>query len=98
MKCLQLLICRSLKVSYAYLLDHRALECIETIIDLHVTVNSNLSWTKNIKSISAKVYSLLCVIIRSISFAAPSPAKFLLYVSHVHIILEYCSPLRSPRM
>ena len=33
---------------------------------------------------------------RSISFDAPSPVKFQLYVSHVRSILEYCSHLLSP--
>ena len=32
----------------------------------------------------------------SISFDAPSPVKFQLYVSHVRSILEYCSLLWSP--
>ena len=47
-KCLQLSICRSLKVNYVYLLDHNVLERVESIIDLGVTVSSNLSWSKNI--------------------------------------------------
>ena len=51
---------------------------------------------KNIISISAKANSLLGMIRRSISFDAPSPVKFQLYVSHVRSILEYCSPLWSP--
>ena len=72
-KCLQLSICRSLKVSYVYMLDHNALERVDTIIDLGVTVTSNLSWSKNIKSISGKANSLLGMIRRSISFDAPSP-------------------------
>ena len=50
-KCLQLYICRSLKVNYVYLLDHNVLERVESINDLGVTVSSNLSWSKNIKSI-----------------------------------------------
>ena len=36
------------------------------------------------------------MITRSISFDAPSPVKFRLYVSHVRSILEYCSLLWSP--
>ena len=64
--------------------------------NLGVTVSSYLSWSKNIKSISAKVNSLLGMIRHSISFDAPSPVKFQLYVSHVRSILEYCSPLWSP--
>ena len=95
-KCLQLSICRSLKVNYVYLLDHNVLERVEFINDLGVTVSSNLSWSKNIKSISAKANSLLGMIRRSISFDAPSPVKFQLYVSHVRSILEYCSPLWCP--
>ena len=91
-KCLQLSICRSLKVNYVYLLDHNVLERVESINDLGVTVSSNLSWSKNIKSISAQANSLLGMIRRSISFVAPSPVKFQLYVSHVRGILEYCSP------
>ena len=42
-KCLQLFICRSLKVNYVYLLDHNALERFESINNLGVTVSSNLS-------------------------------------------------------
>ena len=95
-KCLQLSICRSLKVNYVYLLDHNVLERVEYINDLGVTVCSNLSWSKNIKSISAKANSLLGMIRHSISFDAPSPVKFQLYVLHVRSILEYCSPLWSP--
>ena len=95
-KCLQLSICRSLIVNYVYLLDHNVLERVESINDLGVTVSSNLSWFKNIKSISAKANSLLNMIRRSISFDASSPVKFQLYVSHVRSILEYCSPLWSP--
>ena len=95
-KCLQLSICRSLKVSYVYMLDHNALERVDTINDLGVTVTSNLSWSKNIKSISAKANCLLGMIRRSISFDAPSPVKFQLYVSHIRSILEYCSPIWSP--
>ena len=64
--------------------------------DLGVTDCSNLSWSKNIKSISAKANSLSGMIRRSISFDAPSPVKFQLYVSHVCSILEYCSYLWSP--
>ena len=75
------------------MLDHNALERVDTINDLGVTATSNLSWSKNIKSISAKVNSLLGMIRRSISFDAPSPVKFQLYVSY---ILEYCSPIWSP--
>ena len=86
-KCLQLSICRSLKV---YLLDHNVLERVESINDLGVTVSSNLLWSKNIKSISAEANSLLDMIRRSISFDAPPPVKFPLYVSHVRSILEYC--------
>ena len=55
-----------------------------------------ISWSKNIKSISAKANSLLGMIRRSIRFDAPSPDKFQLYVSHVRSILGYCSPLWSP--
>ena len=47
-KCLQLAICRSLKVNYVYLLDHNVLERVESINDLGVTVSLNLSWSKNI--------------------------------------------------
>ena len=36
---------------YIYMLDHNALERVDTINDLGVTVTSNLSWSKNIKSI-----------------------------------------------
>ena len=97
-KCLQLSICRSLKVNHAYLLDHNVLERVESIYDLCVTVISNLSWSKNIKSVSAKANYLLGMLRRSISFDAPSPVKFQLYVSHVRSILEYCSPLWSLRM
>ena len=75
-KCLKLSICRSLKINYVYLLDHNVLERVESINDLGVTVSSNLSWSKNIKSISAKANSLLGMIRRSISFDAPSPVKF----------------------
>ena len=89
-KCLQLSICRSLKVNYVYLLDHNALERVESINDLGVTVSSNLSWSENIKSISAKANSLLGMIRRSISFDAPSPVKFQLYVSLVRSFLGYC--------
>ena len=78
------------------MLDHNALERVDTINDLGVTVTSNLSWSKNIKSISAKANSLLGMIRRSISFDAPSPVKFQLYVSHIRSILEYCSPIWSP--
>ena len=93
---IQLSICRSLKVNYVYLLDHNVLERVESINDLGVTVSSNLSWSKNIKSISAKANSLLGMIRRSISFDAPYPVKFQRYVSHVRSILQYCSPLWSP--
>ena len=65
-KCLQLSICRSLKVIYVYMLDHNGLERVDTINDLGVTVTSNLSWSKNIKSISARANSLLGMIRRSI--------------------------------
>ena len=81
-----------MKVNYAYLLDHNVLERVESIKDLSVTVSSNLSWSKNIKSMSAKANSLLGMI----SFDDPSPVKFQLYVSHIRSILEYCSPLWSP--
>ena len=93
-KCLQLSIC-SLKVSYVHMLDPNAEERVDTINDLGVTVTSNLSWSKNRKSISAKANSLLGMIRRSISFDAPS-VKFQLYVSHIRSILEYCSPIWSP--
>ena len=89
-KCLHLSICRSLKVIYIYMLDHNALEPVDTINDLGVTATSNLSWSKNIKSISAKANSLQGMIRRFISFDAPSPVKFQLYVSHIRSILEYC--------
>ena len=59
------------------MLDHNALERVDTINDLGVTVTSNLSWSKNIKFISAKANSLLGMIRRSISFDAPS-----LYLTH----------------
>ena len=85
-----------MKVNYVYLLDHNVLERVESINDLGVTVSSNLSWSKNIKSISAKANSLLGMIGRSISFDAPTPVKFQPNVSHVRSILEYCSPLWSP--
>ena len=48
------------------------------------------------KSISAKANSLLGMIRRYISFDAPSPVKFQIYVSHIRSILEYCSPIWSP--
>ena len=97
-KCLQLSICRFLKVIYVYMLDHNALERVDTINDLGVTVTYNLSWSKNIKSISAKANSLLMLlgmIRRSISFDAPSPVKFQLYISHIRSILEYWTPIWS---
>ena len=97
-KCLQLSICRSLKVNYVYLLDHNVLERVESINDLGVTVSSNLLWSKNIKSISAKANSLLGMIRRSISLDVPSPVKFQLYVLHVRSIPVYCSPLYPLRM
>ena len=75
------------------MLDHNALERVDTSNDLGVTVTSHLSWSKNIKSISAKAISLLGMIRRSINFDTPSPVKFQLYVSHIHSILEYCSPI-----
>ena len=84
---------RSLNVSYVYMLDHNDLERVDTIDDLGVTVTSNLSWSKNIKSISARANSLLGMIRRS---DTPSPVKFQLYVSHTRSILEYCSPIWSP--
>ena len=74
------------------MLDHNALERVDTINDLGVTVTYNLSWSKNIKSISAKANSLLMLlgmIRRSISFDAPSPVKFQLYISHIRSIPEY---------
>ena len=49
----------NLKVSYVYMLDHTALDRLDTINDLGVTATSNLSWSKNRKSISAKANSLL---------------------------------------
>ena len=78
--------------TYVYLLDHNVLERVESINYLGVTVSSDLSLSKNIKSMFAKANSLLGML----SFDAPSPVKFQLYVSHVRSILAYCSPLRSP--
>ena len=78
------------------MLDLNALERVDTINDLGVTLTSNSSWSKNIKSISAKANSLLGMIRRSLSFDAPSPVKFQRYVSHIRSILEYCSPIWSP--
>ena len=94
--CLQLSICRSLKVKYVYLLAHNVSERVESINDLGVTVSSNLSWSKNIKSIYAEANFLLGMIRRSISFDAISPVKFQLYVSYsvfLNIVHLY-GPLR----
>ena len=97
-KCIQIIIIMSntsLYIHAVYMLDHNALERVDTINDFGVTVTSNLSWSKNIKSISAKANSLLGMIRRSISFDAPSPVKFQLYISHIRSILKYCSPIWS---
>ena len=74
--------------------DHNVLERVESINVLSVTFISNLSWSKHIKSISAKANYFLGMIRRSISFAAPSPVKFQLFyyqpTLHVEISVYLC--------
>ena len=66
------------------MLDHNALEHVDTINDLGVTVTSNLSWCKNIKFISAKANSLLGMIRRS-----DAPSLYLTHTQYSGILFTY---------
>jgi hypothetical protein len=80
-----------------YTLDNQILETVEGITDLGVTVSSDLKWNKHITSTCKKAEGRLWLVIRTIGFYSPVPAKKAAYIAMIRSILEYCSPVWNPR-
>lgn len=80
-----------------YFINGKPIASVNHHKDLGVTVSSDLSWSKHIKSICASGYHILYLIRRSIS-STSSNLKLHLYLSLVRSKLCYCSQIWRPRL
>ena len=67
------------------------------MVDLGITISSNLKWNKHISTICTRAEKQLWLVIRTLSFRAPIKAKLSTYVAMIRSIIEYGSPVWSPK-
>jgi hypothetical protein len=96
--------CKHLKIStnqttenHEYTLNNQTLEQVDDMIDLGITVSSDLKWNKHILNTCKKAEGRLWLVVRTIGFYSPIKAKKAAYIAMIRSILEYCSPVWNPR-
>ena len=78
-----------------YKIDNVALEKVESLSLLGVTISKDLKWNSHVKDIVSRSNKLLGFI-RHIAGAGPSEVLLQLYRTLILPILDYCSPVWSP--
>ena len=95
-KCKIMSVCRILKFPSIYVLNGIVLDRVFEFNDLGITVTSDLTWGKHIRSKVAKASQLLGLIKRGLGFTAPALVKKVFYMSLVRSVLTYGSVVWFP--
>ena len=67
------------------------------MVDLGITISSNLKWNKHIPTICTRAEKQLLLVIRTLSSRAPFKAKLSTYIAMIRSIIEYGSPVWSTK-
>jgi len=97
--------CKALKISRAapvpniesqYHMNNVAVENTDSMVDLGVTVVSNLKWNNHISAVIKKANSTLWMCIRNMGFNSPFKAKRTIYMALIRSKIEFNSVIWSP--
>ena len=79
----------------SYELYGTVLPDVKLIVDLGVTIDSNLNFKQHIKNITIKAHQRACLIVRCFKSRDPT-LLFRAFCVYVRPLLEYCEPVWSP--
>ena len=81
---------------HPYTLNNALLPRVNNMLDLGITINTQLQWNTHITNITKKANQRLWLIKRTIGYNATKQAKTLSYTALVRTLLEYGTPVWSP--
>jgi hypothetical protein len=78
-------------------IDQEQLPNVDRVLDLDVTVDADLKFSAHVSSIAHKAV-VRCKLINMCFFSRHMPTLVKAFKVYVRLILEYCSPVWSPRL
>jgi ribonucleases P/MRP protein subunit RPP40 len=83
------------RVNYQYLIGGESLPDVDSMVDLGVTVSTNLKFSKHISCIVNRAHQRACLILRCFKCRDPE-TLCRAFVVYIRPLLEYCSQVWSP--
>ena len=85
------------QITTTYSMANANLTTVDDMEDLGIIVSKDLKWQTHINKMCARAEKHLWLVIRTLSFSAPIKAKTTAYQAMIRSLIEYGSPIWSPR-